>query len=255
MTRYSVGGGRYRPELNLDEEEDDDNSSSSPAAEERRPLKGIERLQTTLVLLDPLPTISDDTETAERRSVTAGRSGTLQGKEPKEAEEEVGEAEAEEEEEDTEKKEEVAGVAANSRAVIRPRVEFVGLSDPDDDSQLTDDGENREPAQSEGDEGEGGGGGGGKGERGRKKSRLTAMVGRASVAAGTALAEAAAGHRVTMGDGRLRHPRLSLLGKPLNYHAYRRDARFRQMTKIQTTVYNFLERPKDWREISYHLLV
>ena len=54
------------------------------------------------------------------------------------------------------------------------------------------------------------------------------------------------------GSSRLRQPRLSLLGKPLNYHAHRRDTKFR---RIQTRLYNFLERPKDWKEISYHLLV
>ena len=51
---------------------------------------------------------------------------------------------------------------------------------------------------------------------------------------------------------RLTAPRMSLLGKPLNYRAHKRDARYR---RIQSKVYNFLERPKDWRAISYHLLV
>ena len=56
----------------------------------------------------------------------------------------------------------------------------------------------------------------------------------------------------TVGGSRLTAPRMSLLGKPLNYRAHKRDARYR---RIQSKVYNFLERPKDWRAISYHLLV
>jgi potassium voltage-gated channel KQT-like subfamily protein len=47
-------------------------------------------------------------------------------------------------------------------------------------------------------------------------------------------------------------PRMSLLGKPLNYRQHKRDARYR---RTQARMYNFLERPKDWRAISYHLLV
>ncbi|ELU11555.1 hypothetical protein CAPTEDRAFT_183094 [Capitella teleta] len=47
-------------------------------------------------------------------------------------------------------------------------------------------------------------------------------------------------------------PRMSLLGKPLNYRQHKRDARYR---RTQARIYNFLERPKDWRAISYHLLV
>jgi len=50
----------------------------------------------------------------------------------------------------------------------------------------------------------------------------------------------------------LLQPRRSLLGKPLNYRAHRRDARLR---RLQAKTYNFLERPKDWKSISYHLLV
>ena len=46
--------------------------------------------------------------------------------------------------------------------------------------------------------------------------------------------------------------RKSLLGKPINFPLHRRDARIR---RTQATVYNFLERPKNWRSISYHLLV
>ena len=51
---------------------------------------------------------------------------------------------------------------------------------------------------------------------------------------------------------RYKQTRMSLLGKPLNYRAHKRDIRYR---RLQAKVYNFLERPKDWREISYHLLV
>ncbi len=53
-------------------------------------------------------------------------------------------------------------------------------------------------------------------------------------------------------SSRYASPRMSLLGKPLNYRAHKRDARYR---RFQARVYNFLERPKDWRAISYHLLV
>ena len=53
-------------------------------------------------------------------------------------------------------------------------------------------------------------------------------------------------------SARYHQPRMSLLGKPLNYRAHKRDARYR---RLQARIYNFLERPKDWRAISYHLLV
>ena len=53
-------------------------------------------------------------------------------------------------------------------------------------------------------------------------------------------------------SARYAQPRMSLLGKPLNYRAHKRDARYR---RLQVRIYNFLERPKDWRAISYHLLV
>lgn len=53
-------------------------------------------------------------------------------------------------------------------------------------------------------------------------------------------------------SARFRQPRMSLLGKPINYRAHKRDARYR---RAQAKIYNFLERPKDWRAISYHLLV
>ncbi|EEB15919.1 conserved hypothetical protein, partial [Pediculus humanus corporis] len=48
---------------------------------------------------------------------------------------------------------------------------------------------------------------------------------------------------------RLQQPRMSLLGKPLNYRANRRDARYR---RLQTRVYNFLERPRGVQAILYH---
>jgi potassium voltage-gated channel KQT-like subfamily protein len=51
---------------------------------------------------------------------------------------------------------------------------------------------------------------------------------------------------------RLQQPRMSLLGKPLNYRANRRDARYR---RLQSRVYNFLERPRGYKAILYHMLV
>ncbi|XP_055603103.1 potassium voltage-gated channel subfamily KQT member 1-like isoform X11 [Uranotaenia lowii] len=46
---------------------------------------------------------------------------------------------------------------------------------------------------------------------------------------------------------------MSLLGKPLNYNrGSRRDARYR---RLQSRVYNFLERPRGYKAISYHVLV
>nr|XP_029712076.1 potassium voltage-gated channel subfamily KQT member 1-like isoform X8 [Aedes albopictus] len=46
---------------------------------------------------------------------------------------------------------------------------------------------------------------------------------------------------------------MSLLGKPLNYNrGSRRDARYR---RLQSRVYNFLERPRGFRAIFYHVLV
>lgn len=47
-------------------------------------------------------------------------------------------------------------------------------------------------------------------------------------------------------------PRRSLLGKPINYRAHRRDVKYR---RVQNKIYNFLERPKDYPSISYHLIV
>ncbi|XP_048522553.1 potassium voltage-gated channel subfamily KQT member 4 isoform X2 [Dendroctonus ponderosae] len=52
-------------------------------------------------------------------------------------------------------------------------------------------------------------------------------------------------------EGRLFQPRMSLLGKPLNYRASRRDARYR---RLQTRIHNFLERPRGFAFI-YHFLV
>lgn len=51
---------------------------------------------------------------------------------------------------------------------------------------------------------------------------------------------------------RFRQPRVSLLGKPLNYRAHRRDIKYR---KLQARIYNFLERPKSWQSWIYHLTV
>ncbi|XP_032292543.1 potassium voltage-gated channel subfamily KQT member 1 isoform X3 [Drosophila virilis] len=49
-------------------------------------------------------------------------------------------------------------------------------------------------------------------------------------------------------------PRMSLLGKPLNYNrgTHRRDARYRRM---QSRLYNFLERPRGLHAIFYHVMV
>lgn len=54
------------------------------------------------------------------------------------------------------------------------------------------------------------------------------------------------------GTGSLRYtqPRLSLLGKPISYKLHRRDLRYR---RVQAKIYNFLERPKDWYSIFYHI--
>uniref|UniRef100_U5EU00 Putative kcnq potassium channel isoform i n=1 Tax=Corethrella appendiculata TaxID=1370023 RepID=U5EU00_9DIPT len=46
---------------------------------------------------------------------------------------------------------------------------------------------------------------------------------------------------------------MSLLGKPLNYNrGSRRDARYR---RLQSRVYNFLERPRGYKAIIYHVMV
>lgn len=54
------------------------------------------------------------------------------------------------------------------------------------------------------------------------------------------------------GGLRFRQPRVSLLGRPLNYRAHRRDIKYR---KLQSRIYNFLERPKSWESWIYHLTV
>ncbi|GAV01465.1 hypothetical protein RvY_12174 [Ramazzottius varieornatus] len=51
---------------------------------------------------------------------------------------------------------------------------------------------------------------------------------------------------------RQRQPRLSLHGKAVSLRRHRRDARYR---KLQAKVYNFLERPRGFRAITYHMLV
>ncbi|KAM7343438.1 KCNQ potassium channel isoform 7-T14 [Cochliomyia hominivorax] len=52
---------------------------------------------------------------------------------------------------------------------------------------------------------------------------------------------------------RLAQPRMSLLGKPLNYNrGNRRDVRYR---RLQSRVYNFLERPRGLPAILYHVAV
>ncbi len=67
--------------------------------------------------------------------------------------------------------------------------------------------------------------------------------------------------RDTMGDGgcvtgtavhsRLLEPRLSLLGKPLHYRQFSRRGNVK-MRKVQTRIYNFLERPSGWIAGLYH---
>lgn len=52
------------------------------------------------------------------------------------------------------------------------------------------------------------------------------------------------------GSVRYNQPRLSLLGKPINYRMHRRDMRYR---RAQARIYNFLERPKAWYEFFYHI--
>ncbi|XP_037968694.2 potassium voltage-gated channel subfamily KQT member 1 isoform X4 [Plutella xylostella] len=54
------------------------------------------------------------------------------------------------------------------------------------------------------------------------------------------------------GGGRLAAPRMSLLGKPLSYRATRRDARYR---RLQSKIYNFLERPRGAKAVLYHMIV
>ncbi|XP_026319650.1 potassium voltage-gated channel subfamily KQT member 1 isoform X2 [Hyposmocoma kahamanoa] len=51
---------------------------------------------------------------------------------------------------------------------------------------------------------------------------------------------------------RLATPRMSLLGKPLSYRATRRDARYR---RLQSKFYNFLERPRGFKAVLYHMIV
>ena len=45
---------------------------------------------------------------------------------------------------------------------------------------------------------------------------------------------------------------MSLLGRPVNYRATRRDARYR---RLQARVYNFLERPRGVYAVTYHMIV
>ena len=56
------------------------------------------------------------------------------------------------------------------------------------------------------------------------------------------------------GTGSIRYaqPRMSLLGKPLSYRMHKQDIRVR---RIQTRIYNFLERPKIWPAVLYHLFM
>lgn len=54
------------------------------------------------------------------------------------------------------------------------------------------------------------------------------------------------------GGNRLVHPRLSLWGKPMNTRQRHRDPRYR---KLRFQVNNFLERPRGWKAIGYHMIV
>ncbi|KAL3890659.1 hypothetical protein ACJMK2_002940 [Sinanodonta woodiana] len=56
--------------------------------------------------------------------------------------------------------------------------------------------------------------------------------------------------RKGMGSVRYTQPRLSLLGRPISYRLHKRDIRYR---KLQSKIYNFLERPKHWDDILYHI--
>lgn len=52
-----------------------------------------------------------------------------------------------------------------------------------------------------------------------------------------------------------REPRLSLLGRPIGLQRYRASRRDAEIRRIQARIYNFLERPKGWVSIGYHILV
>ncbi|XP_045495816.1 potassium voltage-gated channel subfamily KQT member 1 isoform X2 [Colias croceus] len=54
------------------------------------------------------------------------------------------------------------------------------------------------------------------------------------------------------GGDRLATPRMSLLGKPISYRATRRDACCR---RFQSKFYNFLERPRGFKAVLYHMIV
>ncbi|KAF8570451.1 hypothetical protein P879_01237 [Paragonimus westermani] len=53
-------------------------------------------------------------------------------------------------------------------------------------------------------------------------------------------------------DARITARRTSLHGKPLPLRQCRTDVRYR---RLQAKVYNFLERPKTWRSMTYHAVV
>ncbi|KAH8237218.1 hypothetical protein KR038_007180, partial [Drosophila bunnanda] len=56
-----------------------------------------------------------------------------------------------------------------------------------------------------------------------------------------------------LNSARILQPRMSLLGKPLNYNrGTRRDVRYR---RLQSRLYNFLERPRGLHAIFYHVMV
>nr|QTA73544.1 potassium voltage-gated channel protein KCNQ [Scolopendra subspinipes] len=45
---------------------------------------------------------------------------------------------------------------------------------------------------------------------------------------------------------------MSLLGRPISYKVTRRDVRYR---RLQSRIYNFLERPRGWKAVVYHIAV
>ncbi|XP_067142123.1 potassium voltage-gated channel subfamily KQT member 1-like isoform X3 [Centruroides vittatus] len=59
-------------------------------------------------------------------------------------------------------------------------------------------------------------------------------------------------HELEDGKQRFHQPRMSLLGRPITCRHRPRDPRYR---KFQLRIYNFLERPRGWRTVFYHIMV
>ncbi|XP_023216748.1 potassium voltage-gated channel subfamily KQT member 5-like isoform X4 [Centruroides sculpturatus] len=59
-------------------------------------------------------------------------------------------------------------------------------------------------------------------------------------------------HELEDGKQRFHQPRMSLLGRPITCRHRPRDPRYR---KFQLRIYNFLERPRGWRTVLYHIMV